>query len=143
MLYEVHGGGEGARHDRNGSPAVRVHLTNTSNTPAEMIEANYAIRIERQAIRRGAGGRGQHNGGDGVVRSYRVLSASMWLTTCVERCIMPPYGLQGGEPGLPFRITLERDGTVTVLSGKSNLLLQQGDLVTMESCGGGGYGAPG
>ena len=142
MLYEVHGGGEGARHDRDGSPAVRVHLTNTSNTPAEMIEANYAIRIERQAIRRGAGGRGQHNGGDGVVRSYRVLSPSMWLTTCVERCVMAPYGMQGGGPGLPFRITLERDGEVTVLSGKSNLLLQQDDLVTMESCGGGGYGAP-
>jgi N-methylhydantoinase B len=140
MLYEVHGGGEGARHDRDGSPATRVHLTNTSNTPAEMIEATYAIRIERQSIRRGAGGAGRHRGGDGVIRSYRVLSPTMWLTTCVERCVIPPYGLQGGAAGLPFRITLERDGAVSVLSGKSNLLLREGDLVTMESCGGGGYG---
>jgi len=142
MLYEVHGGGEGARHDRDGVPATRVHLTNTSNTPAEMIEANYAIRVEEQSIRRNAGGAGRHKGGDGVVRSYRVLAPSMWLTTCVERNIIPPFGLQGGEPGLPFRITLERAGVVTNLSGKANLLLQENDLVTLEACGGGGYGTP-
>ncbi|PZW50475.1 N-methylhydantoinase B [Humitalea rosea] len=142
MLYEVHGGGEGARHDRDGVPATRVHLTNTSNTPAEMIEANYAIRIEEQSIRRGAGGAGRHRGGDGVVRRYRVLAPSMWLTTCVERNIIPPFGLQGGKPGLPFRITLERNGVVEILSGKANMLLQQDDLVTLEACGGGGYGVP-
>jgi len=142
MLYEVHGGGEGARHDRDGCPATRVHLTNTSNTPAEVIEANYAIRIEQQSIRRGSGGAGRHKGGDGIVRSYRVLAPSMWLTTCVERTRMAPFGLQGGEPGAPYRITLERDGERTILSGKANLLLRQGDLVTLEGSGGGGYGSP-
>ncbi|WP_163279718.1 hydantoinase B/oxoprolinase family protein, partial [Enterobacter hormaechei] len=76
-LYEVHGGGEGARHDRDGVPATRVHLANTSNTPAEVIEANYAIRVERQAIRRDAGGTGRFKGGDGVIRSYRVLAPTM------------------------------------------------------------------
>ena len=110
MLYEVHGGGEGARHDRDGVSATRVHLTNTSNTPAEVIEANYAIRVERQAIRRGAGGAGQHRGGDGVIRSYRVLAPTMWLTSCVERMVVPPYGLAGGEPGATFALWLERDG---------------------------------
>ena len=50
MLYEVHGGGEGARHDRDGVSATRVHLANTSNTPAEVIEANYKIRVEQQTI---------------------------------------------------------------------------------------------
>ncbi|MBR0679895.1 hydantoinase B/oxoprolinase family protein [Roseomonas eburnea] len=142
MLYEVHGGGEGARHDRPGSPATRVHLTNTSNTPVEVIEANYAVRIGEQSIRRGSGGAGRHRGGDGVVRSYRILSPSMWLTSCVERTRVPPYGLAGGEPGLPFRITLERGGERSTVPGKTNMLLQQGDLVTMESCGGGGYGPP-
>jgi N-methylhydantoinase B len=142
MLYEVHGGGEGARHDRDGSPATRVHLTNTSNTPAEVIEANYAIRIERQAIRRGAGGSGLHRGGDGVIRSYRVLAPSMWLTTCVERRRIAPYGLQGGEPGAPYEITLERDGASEALPGKANLLLAEGDLVTIEGSGGGGFGRP-
>jgi len=142
MLYEVHGGGEGARHDRDGCPATRVHLANTSNTPAEMIEANYAIRVERQAIRRGSGGAGRHRGGEGVIRAYRVLAPSLWLTTCVERTVMPPYGLQGGEPGAPYRITLTREGLSEVLPGKANLLLRAGDLVTLEGCGGGGFGAP-
>lgn len=142
MLYEVHGGGEGARHDRDGAPATRVHLANTSNTPAEVIEANYAIRVERQAIRRGAGGKGRHTGGDGVIRSYRVLAPRMWLTTCVERTKIAPYGLLGGEAGAPYVITLERGGIVTPLPGKANLLLEGGDLVTIEGCGGGGFGAP-
>ena len=140
MLYEVHGGGEGARHDRDGCPATRVHVTNTSNTPAEMIEANYAIRIERQAIRRGSGGTGRHRGGDGIVRSYRVLAPSMWLTTCVERAKLAPFGMCGGSDGLPFRITLERGGEVRELPGKANLLLQRDDVVTLEGCGGGGWG---
>ena len=71
LLYEVHGGGEGARrHDpRPAASATRVHMTNTSNTPAEMLEATYALRVERQAIRRDSGGAGAHRGGDGVVRS--------------------------------------------------------------------------
>jgi N-methylhydantoinase B len=142
MLYEVHGGGEGARHDRDGSPATRVHLTNTSNTPIEVIEANYAIRIEKQAILRGSGGEGRHKGGDGIIRAYRVLAPVLWLTTCVERTKIAPFGFCGGEDGQPFRITLERAGNVTTLSGKANMLLQQGDLVTLESSGGGGYGTP-
>jgi N-methylhydantoinase B len=143
MLYEVHAGGEGARYDRDGSPGVRVHLTNTSNTPAEMVEANYALRVERQSIRRGSGGAGAHRGGDGVVRSYRILAPVMALTCCIERMQVPPYGLEGGEAGQPFRLTLERDGVVSELAGKANLMLRQGDLVTVEGCGGGGYGPVG
>jgi N-methylhydantoinase B len=64
------------------------------------------------------------------------------LTTCVERTKIPPYGLQGGEAGAPYVITLERDGVVSALPGKANLLLEAGDLVTIEGCGGGGFGAP-
>jgi N-methylhydantoinase B len=140
LLYEVHGGGEGARHDRPGCPVTRVHLSNTSNTPAEVIEASYGMVVERQAVRWGSGGAGQHRGGDGLVRGYRVEVAEMLLTTCVERMRVPPYGFVGGDPGLPFRITLERDGVTQALAGKSNLVLRRGDVVTMESCGGGGYG---
>ncbi len=140
ILYEVHGGGEGARHDRDGSPATRVHLTNTSNTPAEVIEANYAVRVERQAIRRGSGGAGRHRGGDGLVRRYRVLAPTMWLTTCVERMVVAPYGLAGGGDGATFRVTLERAGVATALTGKANLVLREGDLVTLEGGGGGGFG---
>ena len=142
LLYEVHGGGEGARHNRPGCPATRVHMTNTANTPAELLEANYAIRVEQQSIRRNSGGQGAHAGGDGVVRAYRVLAPRMLLTTCVERMRVPPYGLQGGDPGATFAITLTRGGATTPIPGKANLELQENDLVTIETCGGGGYGAP-
>ncbi len=141
MLYEVHGGGEGARHNRAGVSATRVHLANTSNTPADVIEANYKIRVERQAIRRRSGGAGKYCGGDGVVRSYRILAPSMHLTTCIERMVIPPFGMQGGRPGKTCRISLARQGADVPIDGKSNLVLQQEDVVTIESCGGGGYGA--
>jgi N-methylhydantoinase B len=141
MLYEVHGGGEGARYDRDGVSVTRVHLANTSNTPAEVIEANYRIRVEQQSIRRESGGVGKYRGGDGVVRSYRILAPSMHLTTCIERMVIPPFGMQGGTPGQTCRISLIRGGANVEIDGKSNLVLQQDDLVTIESCGGGGYGA--
>ncbi|BAT61462.1 acetophenone carboxylase delta subunit [Variibacter gotjawalensis] len=142
MLYEVHGGGEGARHDRDGCPATRVHLTNTSNTPTEIIEANYALRIEQQRIRRDVGGKGKFRGGDGVIRTYRVLAPSMWLTTCIERSVIPPYGLCGGEDGATYEVELERGGEKQKIPGKANLVLQQNDVVTLRSCGGGGFGKP-
>jgi N-methylhydantoinase B len=142
-LYEVHGGGEGARAERDGMPVVRPHMSNVMNTPAEVIEAEYPIRIERQALRRDSGGAGKHRGGDGQVRIYRILAPEMWLTTMVDRCIVPPYGLQGGEPGEPFRITLERaSGESVQLPGKTHVRLHKGDQIIMESSGGGGYGNP-
>ena len=98
-LYEVHGGGEGARHDRDGMPAVRPHMSNVMNTPAEVIETNYPILVERQALRRGSGGAGRHRGGDGQVRVYRVEAPEMWLTTMVERCTIPPFGFAGRRVG--------------------------------------------
>jgi N-methylhydantoinase B len=140
MLYEVHGGGEGARAERDGGDATRVHLANTSSTPVEVIEANYRIRIEGQTIRRGSGGGGAHRGGDGMLRSYRVLAPTMHLTTCVERMKIAPFGLQGGRDGATCRLTLLRDGVATPIDGKANLVLRQDDVVTIETCGGGGYG---
>jgi N-methylhydantoinase B len=142
MLYEVHGGGEGARHDRPGMPVVRVHLTNTNSTPAEIIEAEVPVRVERHALRTGSGGEGLHRGGEGGVREYRVLAeGGMSLTTMFERRLVPPWGLAGGGPGQPFRCTLHgADGTVRELRGKQNLSVRCGDRVVMETSGGGGYG---
>lgn len=142
-LYEVHGGGEGARHDRDGMCAVRPHMSNVMNTPAEVIEANYPILIESQALRRGSGGKGRFNGGDGQVRTYLITGPEVVMTTIVERCIIPPYGLQGGEPGKTFSITLQRaNGEVSQLAGKTHVSLTQGDRIIMKTSGGGGYGAP-
>ena len=142
-LYEVHGGGEGARHDRDGMPVVRVHMSNVMNTPAEVVEAEYPIRIECQRLRRGSGGAGRQRGGEGLHREYRVLTDDMSVTSMFERRVIPPYGLQGGEAGAPFRVTIVRaDGSRSEMPGKANLRLGAGDVVIVESCGGGGYGRP-
>jgi len=141
-FYETHGGGEGARIDRDGVPVVRVHLTSTMNTPAEIVEAEYMIGVEEQRLRRGSGGAGRQRGGDGMVRTYHVLADGMTLTTMFERRVVPPYGLQGGADGATFRVTLQRGDTRRELRGKENLALRKRDRVVMETSGGGGYGSP-
>lgn len=141
-LYEVHGGGEGARIDRDGMPVLRVHMSNVMNTPAEVIEAEYPIRIECQQLRRGSGGRGQHHGGDGLHREYRILADRMSVTSMFERRLVPPYGLHGGEPGAAFHVNiLTAGGQPREMPGKTNIWLGCGDLVVVDSCGGGGYGS--
>ena len=143
-LYETHGGGEGARTDRDGMPVVRVHMSNVMNTPAEIVEAEFPIRVERQALRRGSGGAGRHRGGDGLRREYRILADEMTVTTMFERRVVPPYGLQGGAPGATFRVMLtDAAGGTRELSGKETARLGRGDLIVVESCGGGGYGTTG
>ena len=143
-LYETHGGGEGARHDRDGAPVVRVHMSNVMNTPAEVVEAQYPVRIECQRLRRGSGGAGRHRGGDGLHREYRILCDDMSVTSMFERRVVPPYGLRGGKPGAPFRVTVSHaDGRRIELPGKANVRLGRDDVVVVESCGGGGYGPPG
>ncbi|MGE0715221.1 MAG: hydantoinase B/oxoprolinase family protein [Alphaproteobacteria bacterium] len=142
-FYETHGGGEGARIDRDGAPVVRVHLTNTMNTPVEVVEAEYMLRVDAQRLRPGSGGAGRHRGGDGMVRAYAVLGDGLSLTTMFERRVVPPYGLAGGDPGQPFRAVLHRAGTdARELRGKENLALAAGDRVVIETSGGGGYGPP-
>lgn len=140
-LYETHGGGEGARADRDGAPVVRVHMSNVMNTPVEIIEAEYPIEVVCHTLRRGSGGAGAHCGGDGLLREYRMLSGDVSLTSMFERRVIPPYGLQGGAPGARFRVSLiTADGKRSEIKGKANLRLAEGDRIILESCGGGGYG---
>lgn len=140
-LYEVHGGGEGARKDRDGCPAVRAHMSNVMNTPAEIIEAFYPIRVEKQALRRSSGGSGLHRGGDGQIRCYRIIAPVMSMTSMVDRCVVPPFGLQGGRPGKPFRIRLKKaNGRSEAVGGKTHLRIHTDDRVVIETSGGGGYG---
>ncbi|MBT7649123.1 MAG: hydantoinase B/oxoprolinase family protein, partial [Rhodospirillaceae bacterium] len=142
-FYETHGGGEGARAERDGMPVVRVHMSNVMNTPAEVVEQDYPLAVERQSLRRGSGGAGRHRGGEGLVRIYRCLADELSLTTMFERRVVLPYGLAGGEPGAGFHVTLERaDGETRELTGRAHELLKTGDRVILESCGGGGWGEP-
>ena len=140
-LYETHGGGEGARHDRDGVPVVRVHLSNVMNTPAEVIEAEYPIRIDCQRLRKGSGGTGRFRGGEGLHREYRIRCEDMSVTSMFERRVVPPYGLQGGAPGAPFTVTvINAAGEAREMPGKANVRLGMDDVVVVDSCGGGGYG---
>jgi N-methylhydantoinase B len=141
ILYEVHGGGEGASARRDGGHAVRVHMSNVMNTPTEVIETEYPMDVLHHALRPGSGGAGAHRGGLGFTRAYRVR-AEATLTTMLERRVVPPWGIFGGAPGQPFRVTLERDGERRDVKGKESLRLRPGDVVRIDTCGGGGYGDP-
>lgn len=143
-LYETHGGGEGARCDRDGMSVLRVHMSNVMNTPAEVIEAEYPLEVVFQRVRRRSGGGGVHRGGDGLHRCYRATEDDISLTSMFERAVVPPYGLKGGQNGAPFAVEIvRRDGARSTLSGKQNVTLDRGDLVIVQSCGGGGYGPAG
>jgi N-methylhydantoinase B len=143
VYYEVHGGGEGATAGKDGASAIRVHMSNVMNTPVEVVESEYPLMVEELSLRPDSGGDGKQRGGLGFRRAYRVLGSDVTLTTMIERRIVPPYGLFGGKDAAPFRITLnpgtprERD-----VKGKETMKLAQGDLVLLETCGGGGYGDP-
>lgn len=141
--YEVHGGGEGATASKDGASATRVHMSNVMNTPVEVVESEYPIMVEELALRPDSGGDGRHRGGLGFRRAYRVLGSDVTLTTMIERRIVPPYGLFGGRDAAPFRITLN-PGTPREreIRGKETMKLAQGDLVLLETCGGGGFGDP-
>lgn len=142
FLYETHAGGAGASAERDGDDATRIHMSNVLNTPAEVVEAEYPLRVERAELRLGSGGAGAHRGGDGLRRAYRVLADGARLTTMVERVRIPPFGLAGGEPGAPSAVWLERDGERIPLRGKGSVELRRGDLVVVETAGGGGFGPP-
>jgi N-methylhydantoinase B len=142
ILYEVHGGGEGATATKDGASATRVHMSNVMNTPSEVIELEYPFRVEEHSLRPGSGGDGTHRGGLGLRRAYRVLAPEVTLTTMLDRRVVPPYGIVGGDDAAPFRIMLNPGRGEREIRGKETLTLRQGDLVVIDTCGGGGYGPP-
>lgn len=138
--YETIAGGMGARPDSDGPSAVHSHMTNTLNTPVEALEFAYPLRVLCYQIRDGSGGGGQHRGGDGIRRDIQVQVDSQ-ANLLTERRRIPPYGLQGGDPGSIGENYLIRDGEETRLPGKGTFELREGDILSMRTPGGGGYGA--
>jgi len=117
-------------------------MTNTMNTPIEIAERVYPIIYTAYKIREGSGGRGRFRGGDGIIRSFRVLRPAR-LSIMSERIKRPPWGLHGGEPGKPGKIVIrKRDGRELVMPGKFSIVLEEGDEVIIETPGGGGWGPP-
>jgi N-methylhydantoinase B len=134
-FYETLGGGQGASPRGDGPSAVHVGMSNTRNTPIESLERAYPIRIDEYAIRRGVGGAGKHRGGDGIVRRYRVLERCT-VTLVTERRRHAPKGTAGGAAGQPGQNQLNGKP----IPAKCRLELRPGDVVTVMTPGGGGWG---
>ena len=139
--YETIGGGMGARPWKDGPSSIHSHMTNTLNTPIEALEYSYPLRVLRYEIRCGSGGAGCYQGGDGIQRDIQVLvDAQASLIT--ERRQRSPYGLAGGRAGLRGENHIVRDGQRRKISGKGTIYLQSGDILSICTPGGGGYGIP-
>jgi 5-oxoprolinase (ATP-hydrolysing) len=138
--YETVCGGAGAGPGFNGANAVHSHMTNTRITDVEVVEHRYPVRVDRFQIRNGSGGGGEYRGGDGVVREMTFLDAAS-VSVMGQHRVEGPYGLAGGDAGLPARVRMVRaDGTGRDLASVDGFEAAPGDRLTLETPGGGGYG---
>lgn len=142
--YETICGGSGATADVSGADAVHTHMTNTRLTDPEVLEQRFPVRLLEFSIRRGSGGRGKHDGGNGVVRRVVFLTPLRVSLLTQRRGPYPPYGLGGGEPGaLGHNTLIHRDGRVEALPSATLLNVQTGDCLLIETPGGGAFGTAG
>jgi N-methylhydantoinase B len=149
IFYEYPSGGTGGSARDDGNTAVRAFNEgeNVAIQSTEVVEAIYPLKIRRNEIRPDSGGPGRHRGGVGLVREVEVLTDVAWLSVLSDRNIIPPAGVNGGLSGAPNRFRVYRDGAeieASAFPGKiANFPLRRGDVVTMESAGGGGWGDAG
>jgi N-methylhydantoinase B/oxoprolinase/acetone carboxylase alpha subunit len=139
--YETIGGGMGAGASAAGLSGVHTHMTNSLNTPVEALENYLPLKIRRYGLRRGSGGRGARPGGEGIVREYE-FEVPVNLTVISERRRFAPYGSCGGGPGAKGRNTILARGRAKRLGSKANVRLDAGEVLRIETPGGGGHGRP-
>jgi N-methylhydantoinase B len=139
--YETIAGGMGARPGRDGISGVHTHMTNSLNTPVEVLELTYPVRVRRYRLRRGSGGAGRFRGGDGIVREIELL-VDMQVGLLTERRTIAPYGLAGGAPGRRGKNERISRGRRTRLPAKCGFYADAGDIIHIETPGGGGWGRP-
>ncbi|MGA7521652.1 MAG: hydantoinase B/oxoprolinase family protein [Acidobacteriaceae bacterium] len=139
--YETTAGGMGARPALDGISGVHTHMTNSLNTPIEALEYAYPFRVRHYGYRTGSGGLGRFRGGDGLVREIELLAAAQ-VTILADRRKFHPWGLAGGGAGAPGRAVVTETGTgnASELPGKCSRYLQAGDILRIETPGGGGWG---
>lgn len=138
--YETIGGGTGAGPEFDGASGVHHHMTNTRITDAEILERRYPVELVEFSIRTHSGGTGKYRGGDGIVRKYRFLEQAQ-ISLLAERRKSRPPGLQGGAYGKAGRQFIERkNGLVIELKGNVNTKVEKGDVLVVETPGGGGFG---
>ena len=142
QYYETICGGSGAGSDYDGCDAVHTHMTNSRLTDPEVLEWRFPVLLESFSIRKGSGGRGRHRGGDGVVRRIR-FREPMIAAILSNRRRVPPFGLEGGEPGALGRTYVERSSGERIELGPTQAIaVQADDMITIETPGGGGFGTP-
>lgn len=142
-FYETIAGGYGGRKGLDGVDASHCNMTNTMNTPIEVIERELPLLFTRYELRPGSGGAGQWRGGMGVIRSFKVLAPRAKVTVIGERVKYQPYGLLGGKPGKNAKYYIvKKSGEKIMLKSKDTIVVEQGDEVVIETAGGGGYGPP-
>jgi N-methylhydantoinase B len=143
VLVEIEIGGAGGHPLEDGASAYSSGMHNNANIPIEMIESDTPLTILRYGLLPDSAGAGAHRGGLGLVREWRIDSAEAIFTANLERFRFRPYGLAGGGPAAPGRLTFIRDGVETALRSKvGNLRLKRGDVIRLETSGGGGFGKP-
>jgi N-methylhydantoinase B len=139
--YETIAGGMGARPGMDGASAIHTHMTNSWNTPVEVFEQVYPVRLKKYAVRRGSGGGGLYRGGDGIIREIELLAATQ-VGFLSDRRKQRPYGLAGGEDGRPGRNLLVTAAKPRELPGKCAFSAKAGTQLRIETPGGGGWGPP-
>jgi N-methylhydantoinase B len=138
--YETIAGGMGARPGMDGASAIQTHMTNSWNTPVEVFEQVYPVRVRKYAIRHRSGGSGRYRGGDGIVREIELLAPGQVGLLC-DRRKRGPYGLAGGGAGKPGKNVLVRAEREHELPGKCSFFAESGAILRIATPGGGGWGA--
>ena len=142
VLVDMINGAWGGRATKDGIEGVTNPSQNMSNLPIETLEARYPLIMEAYGFREDSGGAGEHRGGLGLVRQYRLLAEEAVLQIRADRHDHPPYGLFGGKPGAPSRNILDPDGLMEILPSKITRTIGRNFVVRHEQAGGGGYGDP-
>jgi N-methylhydantoinase B len=144
VSYETIKGGFGARPNKDGINVIASGISNTMNTPIEVLEMAFPLRVLEYAIEPDSGGAGQFRGGNGARRVWQLLAnAEAVGTLCMERMKSPPFGLAGGKPGAAATVTLTTpDGSAHALPSKGAFKVPGGSVVTMVTPGSGGFGDP-
>jgi N-methylhydantoinase B len=142
VSYETVKGGFGARPNKDGINCIASGISNTMNTPVELMETAFPVRIERYEVNPDSGGAGRYRGGCGVIRVWRMLEgADATCALCMERMTSPPFGLAGGKAGAAAVVTLTTpDGATRHLPSKGAFAAPSGSVVHMITPGSGGFG---
>ncbi len=137
--YETIGGGTGGGTGHAGNSGVQSHMTNTLNTPTEVLEHVYPVRVLRYALRKNSAGRGEFPGGEGIVREIEILTG-VQAGILSDRRRLPPYGLAGGSPGSSGKNEIEVRGVFRSLPSKCTFRAPAGSIIRIQTPGGGAWG---